>query len=191
MALTADGKLKWKFLTGAEVDSSPAIGADGTIYFSSTDGNLYALRADGTKLWQFQTGGYTEAAPVLDADGNLYLMASKIHWSVSRDGQKRWWHPTEVPMDLAPAVSANGQVYVSMPWHGISSMGATNCWPPLWDFRMRFNLGSAPNISPQGIVYACDGANLFALNPTNAAPPAKSAWPMWRSNPQHNGRVQR
>lgn len=190
-ALAPDGKLKWKFLTGAEVDGSPVIGADGTVYFSSTDGNLYALRADGAELWRFRTGSYAESSPVLDADGNLYLMASRDHLSVSRDGKLRWRHPVDVPLDMAPAVTANGQVFVSQPWHGIISLSTTNGWPPQWDFRMDFNLGSAPNLSAEGIVYACDGANLFALKPTNAAPPAKSAWPVWRGNPQHNGRAQK
>jgi outer membrane protein assembly factor BamB len=37
------GTLKWEFTTGAVVDSSAAVGADGTIYFGSLDNNLYAL----------------------------------------------------------------------------------------------------------------------------------------------------
>jgi len=39
------GTLKWKFTTGVigQVNSSPAIAADGTIYFGSDDGNLYAV----------------------------------------------------------------------------------------------------------------------------------------------------
>ena len=38
-----DGTKKWAFATGLYVYSSPAIGADGTIYFDSGDGNLYAV----------------------------------------------------------------------------------------------------------------------------------------------------
>ena len=40
-----NGNLKWKFTTGAilAINSSPAIGADGTVYFGS--GNLYAVGA--------------------------------------------------------------------------------------------------------------------------------------------------
>ena len=37
------GTLKWKYKTGAYVDSSPAIGSDGTIYVGSYDGYLYAI----------------------------------------------------------------------------------------------------------------------------------------------------
>ena len=37
------GVLKWSFTTGDYVISSPAIGADGTVYVGSYDGRLYAI----------------------------------------------------------------------------------------------------------------------------------------------------
>jgi outer membrane protein assembly factor BamB len=45
-ALAPDGSLKWMFGCGCGGDMSPsaAIGADGTIYAGSEDGNLYAVR---------------------------------------------------------------------------------------------------------------------------------------------------
>ena len=44
-AIEPDGKLRWSVELGADVDSSPVIGPDGTIYVGSDDGKLYALRA--------------------------------------------------------------------------------------------------------------------------------------------------
>src|SRR5436190_8307003 len=41
----------WPFPTGNEVNSSPAIGVDGTIYFGSSDGRLYAVQTNGTPKW--------------------------------------------------------------------------------------------------------------------------------------------
>src|SRR5437870_8164571 len=38
----------WTFMTGNEVNSSPAIGFDGTIYFGSSDGRLYAVQSNGS-----------------------------------------------------------------------------------------------------------------------------------------------
>jgi len=38
-----NGKEKWKFKTEGDVNSSPTIGPDGTIYFGSDDKNLYAI----------------------------------------------------------------------------------------------------------------------------------------------------
>ena len=44
-AVNSNGTLRWKFANGVprSIWSSPAIGADGTIYFGSDDGNLYAV----------------------------------------------------------------------------------------------------------------------------------------------------
>ena len=42
-AITAEGALKWSYATQGAVRSSPALGADGTLYVGSDDGNLYAF----------------------------------------------------------------------------------------------------------------------------------------------------
>ena len=39
------------------MDSSPAIGSDGTVYVGSNDKKLYAINGQtGAKLWEFETG---------------------------------------------------------------------------------------------------------------------------------------
>ena len=49
--------LKWKFETGYNVSSSPAIGSDGTVYVGSDDNSVYALgRASGPAIAVSQTG---------------------------------------------------------------------------------------------------------------------------------------
>jgi hypothetical protein len=51
------GTKLWEFATGAEVESSPAIGADGTVYVGSWDNGVYALDgATGAKRWEFAAG---------------------------------------------------------------------------------------------------------------------------------------
>ena len=48
----------WEFETGGGVQSSPAIGSDGTVYVGSEDKKLYAINGKtGIKLWEFETGG--------------------------------------------------------------------------------------------------------------------------------------
>ena len=54
--------------------SSPAIGADGTVYVGSTDNNLYALNpADGSVKWNYPTGNGIWSSPALGADGTIYV----------------------------------------------------------------------------------------------------------------------
>lgn len=42
-AVNPDGSLKWPYQTGGDIGSSPAIGADGTVYEGSYDDSLYAF----------------------------------------------------------------------------------------------------------------------------------------------------
>jgi outer membrane protein assembly factor BamB len=42
-----NGTLKWKFKTGIQIESSPAIAEDGTIYMEFCDDYLYAI---GSKI---------------------------------------------------------------------------------------------------------------------------------------------
>ncbi len=44
-ALTPDGRLRFAFETGGDVDTPPILDATGTLYFGSDDGRLYALGA--------------------------------------------------------------------------------------------------------------------------------------------------
>ena len=73
LAYWPDGTLKWRFGTGGQVNSSPAIGANGTIYVGSDDGNLYAINPDGTLDWKFSTGTYVDSSPVIDSNGIIYF----------------------------------------------------------------------------------------------------------------------
>ena len=44
------GTVLWEFKTGGEVNSSPAIGPDGTVYVGSWDRKLYAIKTDSKGL---------------------------------------------------------------------------------------------------------------------------------------------
>jgi hypothetical protein len=64
----------WEFETGSLVDSSPAIGSDGTVYTGSWDKKLYAINdKTGVKLWEFKTGGDVYSSPAIGSDGTVYV----------------------------------------------------------------------------------------------------------------------
>ena len=67
------GATKWGIGTGPVV-SSPAVGADGRVYFGSMDGNLYAVKA-GAIVWQVKTGGQVNSSPAIGADGSVFAMS--------------------------------------------------------------------------------------------------------------------
>ncbi len=188
-ALTPAGKLKWKFATGGPIDASPTLARDGTVYFTSTDGLVYALAADGTEHWRFRTGSYSASTAVLDEAGNLYLCTSKGFIFIHPDGTSFFTTPSEVPIDASPAVTANREVLVSIPWLCLGTFHRDHPWPPYWRYQMDSNLETSPNVDTNGIIYGCTGSFLYAIKPPFPAPPEKSAWPLWRANPQNTGRI--
>ena len=54
--------------------SSPAIGADGTVYIGSSDGRVYALDgSSGSLKWSYATGAQVWSSPAIGADGTVYV----------------------------------------------------------------------------------------------------------------------
>src|SRR5208337_4114657 len=87
------GALKWAFTTGLYIDSSPAVGADGTIYVGSEDHNLYAINPDGNLKWTFATGGGLYSSPALGADGTIYVGSWSPDdnvYAINPDGTQKW-----------------------------------------------------------------------------------------------------
>ena len=68
------GTVLWEFKTGGYVNSSPAIGSDGTVYVGSNDDKLYAINGkSGVKLWEFETGDDVRSSPAIGSDGTVYV----------------------------------------------------------------------------------------------------------------------
>ena len=83
-------KIKWQFNTDDRIASTPALAADGTIYFASIR-LLYALAPDGTMKWKYFPGEEIRTSPVVGPDGAIYLMdvLCALH-ALNPDGTKRW-----------------------------------------------------------------------------------------------------
>ena len=93
--------VKWSFPTGDRIVSSP-VHADGTIYFGSDDGHLYAVSArDGRERWRRRTGGPVASTPaiaggvvyVTSYDGRLYALDAATgsqRWFFATDGERRF-----------------------------------------------------------------------------------------------------
>jgi outer membrane protein assembly factor BamB len=74
-AVSSVGARKWAFLTAGRVRTTPAIAADGTIYFGCDDRYLYALTPDGTLKWRYDLGHPVRSSPVIGADGRVYIVS--------------------------------------------------------------------------------------------------------------------
>ena len=67
--------LRWKLSTGLVI-SSPAVGADGTVFVGSTDGNLYGINGQtGHQKFAFNVGRPVNSSPAIGSDGTVYFTA--------------------------------------------------------------------------------------------------------------------
>jgi len=109
-------RLKWRYQTGGTVSSSPAIGADGTVYVGSTDNYLYALNPNGTLKWWYWTSGDV-SSPAVAADGTVYV-GSEDGWlyALNPDGTLKWRVLAHGASLTSFAIAADGTVY-----HGADS----------------------------------------------------------------------
>ena len=102
---------------------SPAIGADGTVYFGASDGSLYAVSGDGAlhaasvdgePLWALDSGGDISASPIIDGAGTIYFVtATGMLHAANPDGTEKWKIQVGDAELSSPALGGDGLLYVS------------------------------------------------------------------------------
>jgi len=133
-----DGKLEWKFsnsgerrYAGTHLHGSIPVGEtmpdpfdvylsspvvwDGTVYFGSGDGNIYALDAHtGSIHWKFQTGDVVHASPAI-ADGKLFVGSwdSYFYSLDAATGKELWRFKTGDDPDIHNRVGIQSSATVS------------------------------------------------------------------------------
>jgi len=156
------GTLKWSYPTGGG-ESSPAIGADGTLYVGG-EGDLYAINSDGTLKWKYPIAQFASSSPAIGADGTVYVGSCAIN----PDGTLKWSYPIWVG-SCFPAIGADGTVYVSSDdWnlYAINPDGTLK-----WSYPPGYSAYPSPAIGADGTVYVSDAASesmwddLYAINP--------------------------
>ncbi len=118
-AVSPAGTRLWSFppagatFTIGIIESSPAIGPDGTVYVGSDDRNLYALTPAGTEKWRFPTGGRILSSPAIGADGTIYFgSGDQKFYALTPQGTKKW-EPfvTRGDIQSSPVLGADGTIY--------------------------------------------------------------------------------
>jgi outer membrane protein assembly factor BamB len=104
----------------------------------------------------------------------------------SADGRKLWQQDFGNQVVGAPAAS-DSTVYFTCRSHWITAMSTNG--KVEWATYFNGDITAAPTISKDGIVYVVGYGYLKAFDPTNAAPPANSPWPLFRANARHTGHV--
>ncbi|HUL35033.1 MAG TPA: PQQ-binding-like beta-propeller repeat protein [Candidatus Eisenbacteria bacterium] len=112
-AVGQDAALRWQLDTRGTTlnNASPVVASDGTIYFSHSDGHLYAYDKFGAKKWAFDMRGASQATPILASDGTLFAIGGRNLYALSPAGSLL------AKVDVAEAISSptlapDGTIYV-------------------------------------------------------------------------------
>lgn len=118
-AINPNGTKKCRFLVGPGLSTSPAIGADGTIYINE-DG-LFALNPTNcTQKWHYEPfgSGFKPSSPIVDGSGHIYIRAGFGDlYSATAAGTERWSldadHVGDNGTNPAPLLSQDGVLYLA------------------------------------------------------------------------------
>lgn len=148
----------------APIASSPALGSDGTIYVTTTDGKLVAVAADGSAVkWTATTNDTLGSSPALALDGTIYVGSSDRRlYAFTPDGATKWSLDTGAAVLGSPVVGGDEMVYVG------SSDGQLRAVEPGGTVRWSYAAGGPITGAPAvrgGVVYVgSDDKKLHAVS---------------------------
>jgi outer membrane protein assembly factor BamB len=184
------GKILWNVRGTNGFQSTAAIGPNGTLYFGGFDKCVHAIDPlSGVEKWVHLTGDSISASPAIGPDGTLFVGThdGNLYAFKSQTGaRKEWKFLTGDSIHSSVAIAADGTIYFGSYDKNFYALdGATG--QKKWSFTTSGLVLSSPVIGPDGTVYvgSHDG-KLYAFE--GSAPPAGSAWPMFKGNPGRTGR---
>ncbi len=177
VALNPDGSIKWRVeIPNSEsefndIESSPAIASDGTIYVASPDDELFAITPDGDVRWRYSIGG-SWMAPVIGPDGTIYIAGGsgpeRELFAISPTGTERWTFQDEKlsGLDNSPAIGPEGELYAGFGEEMyILNPDGTVRLRVLYPGGFGGDDESTPTIGPDGNVYVGLFGRVFSIKP--------------------------
>jgi outer membrane protein assembly factor BamB len=172
---------KFNLASGA-IHSSPAVGQDGTIYYSTIGQSpqLYASQPNGVNQWIEPFDSPLRGSPAIDGNGIIYVLedAGVLHAVSPIDGKKLWQYKlTGEYADASgepeyyrnsPAITEDNTVIFG--WFD-GTVYAVKDENLVWEFPTEDPFYASPSIGPDGTVYIGSSAgDLYAINSADGKP---------------------
>lgn len=166
------GDVLWKYQTGGQVNSSPVLAADGTIYVGSSDGKLHAISSDGSSKWTYTTGGEIISAPAVAADGTVYVGSMDDNfYAINSEGGFKWSYRTSGDISSSPVIGAEGTVYIASSDKTIYALNAAGT------FKGTYSVGGS--ISYSSLALGLDGTLYIGSTNNNIYAVKSNGSPLW------------
>ncbi len=179
-SLSADdsGYFDWRFTAGDAVVSSPVV-SDGTVYFGSTDGCVYAVDArSGREKWRFTTGDAVVSSPVV-SDGTVYFGSTDgcVYAVNEKSGKETWKFATHNIVTSSPTVSDGVVYFGSSDSRGYAASAKSG--QKIWEFETGGMYLCDPVVSGGVLYIGSHDCYLYAVDSTGG----REKWRFMAMNP--------
>ncbi len=133
--LNNQGKTIWSYGVNSNIVSTPTIGNDGNIYFTTyMNSTLYCISPNGKLLWKYVLGNYnTGSSPVFGNDGTLYVLTTKDYNSnlLAFNNKELLWNCTLPAISgSTPTIGSDNSLYMASTNHELVCVN--------WDGTIKF-----------------------------------------------------
>jgi len=165
-AINPDGTIKWRFITENSNFGSGAVGSDGSYFYRSLDGYIYAIDAQGSLRWQtkLDRSDAETGRPVVTRSGEVIISVDTAVIALNEGtGERIWSYPAENVFSHGISIDNDGSIYTGT----IDALLAlTSDGKRKWKFPVKYGPGDVV-IGAEGTLYfnVSDDSLLYAVNP--------------------------
>ena len=191
VAVSKSGSQSSAFQARGAIIGTPAQAHDGTIYFGSDDGRIYAIDSGtgtNTVRWIYNVGQALSSAPTLGVVGQIYIASESGRLlCLNTNGALRWRASTRGPVHAALSIGADGTIFAGCDdqrLYAVSAEGQIR-----WTYKTKGTIRSSPAIDSEGTVYfGSSDKNIYALYDDAPDADGENVWSMARRDRTHTAR---
>lgn len=161
---SSSGKLRWTLPIGAVSRSSPSIGSDGTIYFGTDAGVLFAVSSTSDIIWKYQTGGSIVSTPAISSKDMIFFGSEDkyIYALQASTGSLIWRYRVGDIVMSSPVLDSENSVYcgAGSTFYAIYDTGVLK-----WKASVRGITAASAALSSDGILFL---SSYFSVHPFNS-----------------------